>query len=713
MAQSWCRRGIIFASSIVLVLSSARGEAPPHPPLDPYTADEKERFISPRLLRGRDLRLADLPLHEADGHAASPAGCSPPDSSLGGDDLWWNGFAVPGAYAPFGHGGPGGLRTICAHDGALLVAGSFAYFDGVEANGVARWDGTAWRSAEIRGGAFQASCFLARGEDLLAGGSCTDSSSALYLWDGLSWEPVAGGRLTEPGCSINGLALLGDDLIVIGQGPYREGQRGRFVLLEREGSWIDITPDTLYGSYPFLTSVLGTEGEVWVGGRFHLRDEDSTGNIMKWDGASWEIAGGGTNERVWSLAAYDGKVVAGGSFSRAGNADAACIASWDGSGWVPFGEGIRGLGATWVSTLYAANGRLYVGGDFDTAGTIAAQCLAVWNGTEWEDLGSSDRYDLGYPRIAGFAEHDGNLVIAGNFSPGDLRGQGNVLLWNESRWSRVTGRGVDLIGPATAMLPTETALIVAGEFALPGTWGTSRGVARWDGSGWEMLGEGFNGAVAGLGMFRGRIVAGGSFTAVDSQAVGHVAAWNGDSWEGLGEGLDDDVNVLTVYDDRLIAGGWFRYSGGDVARRVAQWDGTAWTEVGFGINGAVFDLAVYGGDLIACGFFNYAGLDWIQCIARWDGEDWRPVGSDVTYRYDCPAVTDLTVWNGRLVAAGDFEAVSGETAGELAIWDGVAWHPVMPSCVSSATELGTFGGRLVVGGFFRFGDLVWDPGYVF
>ena len=63
----------------------------------------------------------------------------------------------------------------------------------------------------------------------------------------------------------------------------------------------------------------------------------------------------------------------------------------------------------------------------------------------------------------------------------------------------------------------------------------------------------------------------------------------------------------------------------------------------------VHALMVYNGELIAGGEFTTAGGTEANCIARWDGTTWSPLDSGMNGE-----VFALTVYDGELIAGGRF-----------------------------------------------------------
>lgn len=114
------------------------------------------------------------------------------------------------------------------------------------------------------------------------------------------------------------------------------------------------------------------------------------------------------------------------------------------------------------------------------------------------------------------------------------------------------------------------------------------------------------------------------------------------------------------------------------------------------VDGAVRALVVFQGDLIAAGDFTIAGEVPAQHIARWDGSNWHPMGDGT----DGP-VYALAAFGGRLFAGGDFTTAGSVSASNLALWEGGSWSAIGSGTDGPvhalATRLGIF---LYVGGSF-------------
>lgn len=114
---------------------------------------------------------------------------------------------------------------------------------------------------------------------------------------------------------------------------------------------------------------------------------------------------------------------------------------------------------------------------------------------------------------------------------------------------------------------------------------------------------------------------------------------------------------------------------------------------------------ILGGDLTAAGDvlvdglagqFDHAGGVAAHNVARWDGAQWHPLGGGGE------GIEALVVYDGLLIALGDFSTTLGVPGEKLAAWDGTTWTalgtgPQMGS-VGSLHAAVVHGGTLVVGG---------------
>lgn len=169
------------------------------------------------------------------------------------------------------------LYELGTFQGDLIVAGSFPSIDGVTANRIARWDGTAWHPL---------------------GAGVEGAVRALHEADG---KLVVAGSLTAAGG----------------------------VSVERIAAW-DGSVWSTYGDgfYGSVRAVQELGGTLYAAGDFALSSTEPRYNIASWDGGAWIPLGSGLDDFALDLAAYDGDLVVVGEFTSAGGRASSSIAVW-------------------------------------------------------------------------------------------------------------------------------------------------------------------------------------------------------------------------------------------------------------------------------------------------------------------------------------------------------------------------------------------------
>ncbi len=340
---------------------------------------------------------------------------------------------------------------------------------------------------------------------------------------------------------------------------------------------------------------------------------------------------------------------------------------------------------------------LVVAGSFGVAGDIQAGNIAVWDGASWSTLGDGlgpEAIDF----VSSVTVYNGQLIAAGRFtSSGGGTPLGNIARWNGSSWEPLSAGPINDMnnGEIDALAIYDNKLVAAGTFTrVNSTTDNIRRIAAWDGSMWSPLSStatnGINdGQVNALAVYDNKLIAAGTFTQVDSTTANflRIAQWNGSAWSAVSgtavNGINDGkVYALTVYDNKLVAGGTFTQVDSTTANflRIAAWNGSAWSPVSAtatnGINdGEVDALMVYGGNLIAGGRFAQVDstTDDFASIASWNGSAWSPLS---TFAGTVGNIRMLTAYDGELVAGGSFREIrpAASKLFSIAGWDGSTWH---------------------------------------
>jgi hypothetical protein len=233
----------------------------------------------------------------------------------------WNGMS----WSPLAAGIPGStsfadsVDALEAFGGELYAGGQFFAARGAPADGLAKWDGTAWSSigTGVDGPVYALESFdEGRGPALFAGGAFTQAGSAaawfVARWDGTSWSPLG------EGVNVDRQGVLALEAFDDGTGP-----------------------------------------ALYVGGGF----TDASGvaaanNVARWNGSAWSALGAGTEEFgvVRALAGFDdgsgAALYAGGFFLHASGGVAVSVSRWSVSPALPARGNVNAAAARPTDVLF-------------------------------------------------------------------------------------------------------------------------------------------------------------------------------------------------------------------------------------------------------------------------------------------------------------------------------------------------------------------------
>ncbi|MFO0859870.1 MAG: hypothetical protein U0570_04875 [Phycisphaerales bacterium] len=418
---------------------------------------------------------------------------------------------------------------VCTSTGQVFAGGAFATVGGAPAQGIAVWDGAAWKAvgSGVAGGSSTSTVYslLDSPQGLFVGGYFNTAGNkaavSIARWHGETWHAIDAGFNSE----ISVLAANPDGGLIAG-GYFAQGVDSAGLAFWNGVEWSGPGADVSGISNPVVAAVLAdSPGEIVIGGRFLVAGGQSANYVARKVGNVWSSFGSGMDKGVSALVRLpSGDIVAGGAFTMAGGNAAACVARWDGAGWVPIGAGFNGS----VACLAVRGTELFASGTFSASGLNTTGTIARWTGTEWVGLG------------------DG------------LNSTVNALA-----------------------VTTNGDLIAGGTFTQSGAISVKR-IAKWNGTVWSPLGSGMNNTVmclaAGPG---GSIVAGGGFTLADNVPVNGIAQWDGFAWHPLAGGLTGQNAVTSVTplvravvvlpSGEIAAGGSFQEADGMASAFFARW----------------------------------------------------------------------------------------------------------------------------------------------
>ncbi|GMV26038.1 MAG: hypothetical protein AMXMBFR58_20690 [Phycisphaerae bacterium] len=615
---------------------------------------------------------------------------------------WFEGFGVPGvasgyttnvyAQIPWDPDGDGPDPEV------LVVAGYMESANGVPAKWVATWDGVKFKQL---GDGFDGWVFdlaIYNGE-LYAGGQFHHSGSTpcakIARWSGTGWQAVAGSITAGGFEGVNALQVHDGSLYAAGvfqkAGSVTVNNIARF-----DGTTWHSCGWSSAGPGVGFNSLASYGGQLYAGGTFN---QASSGfdYIARYNGSTWSGVGGGVQGQVKALHVIDGKLVAAGGFTQPGR----FISTWNGTTWLATWADDAGMDAS-VESLGTFNGKLVVGGNFSHAGGAPMRALAMWNGTvggsgSWQAVGTV----AGDAPVFSFSTYNGQLYAGfylGSFGGRPLHGIGR---FDGTQWQPL---GLGFNGAIHAWCWHDGELYAAGAFTEAGGTYTTR-IARKTPAGWEPLGGGLTGPVNALASYQGTLVAGGAFSG-GTLGANNLAWWDG-SWHTFGagstNGVNSAVNALAVRGADLIIGGTFTTAGGSAANRIVKWNGSGFAPMGEGFSSGSVLALLSDGELYAGGSFNASGTTTLNGVARWNGSAWVPVGGGLgMYR----SVYALGRYNGELVAGG-YELNPGLCA---ARFDGSSWSALGPTsvwgaCFPAVSTFHEHEGELYAGGTFSCGSL--------
>jgi hypothetical protein len=307
----------------------------------------------------------------------------------------------------------------------LVVAGRFTvagWPNGITAQNIAMWDGTTWQplglgvSGDERYAAIYSLAVF--GGELYAGGTFTTAGgspiSGIARWNGTSWRSLGTGIAGVPPTAnltyVGSMAVYAGELVVAGGFVTAGGMPMNGIARWNGTSW---NPVSMVGAgiNSGISCLTVHNNELYAGGSFTTLNGTPANLVAKWNPAgSWvalgnAIPGGGidpvyrgsnftSSSRVICLGSYAGELLVGGSFTSANAVPASCVARWNGTQWRALESGITsrdpsssGFFGLAVRSFHVHQGQLIVGGRFGFAGGLTVNNIARWNGAVWSSMG--------------------------------------------------------------------------------------------------------------------------------------------------------------------------------------------------------------------------------------------------------------------------------------------------------------------------------------
>ena len=490
-------------------------------------------------------------------------------------------------------------------------------------------------------------------------------------WSGRFYIPGAGG--TAP-ADVLALTAAGDTIYVGGHFSFGNDVPALNVMAWTRDDGFRALGAGLEGTVVDL-ALHPTTGDLWAIQRIAAGGTQ----VDRWDGTTWsrEVATDGTLQVL--AFGDDGALHVGGSF---GSIDGVSVinyavrraGAWSGAtGGHPDGE---------VRAILVGADEVCLGGNFQNVGALESRSVACYGAGGWEAVGLPVSF---YSVSALARDGAGDLIAGGHFDldPADGDDGGSIARWTGTAWERLGEGFQGSVGPGyvQTLEVIDGTLFAAGSFARSGVTATVS-VSRFDGSVWHDMG----GAHAEMGFGietnnvfdspqdeTGRLYIGGRFIRAGTQLANHVASWDAAfGWSSLDKPTSAAAGVGGTVNALAARGDCGVYAGGSfsyVGRQAAR------NVVRITRSGPEAVGAGLGGNVRALAVAEdgtvYAGgdLDEGNLLAYSGGATWRTLGGGVDGTVSVLRVAS----DGRLWVGGEFEAVGGERASNLAVWDGEAW----------------------------------------
>lgn len=247
------------------------------------------------------------------------------------------------------------INTIMFHNDYLYVGGFFSEVDGINVNGIAKFDG-------------------------------------------LNWYPVISGFFVDSITSgvVNNIKVINDTLFAMGIFRYSSNPSILLNGLSKldNSNWLPVYDLPNLWDDNTLNIIADIElynNELYVGGNFC---NDSLSDIIKFNGHNWKDVNFGIHggiSAIQKVIVYQGKLIVGGLiYKNAGNVGN-FIQAWDGNIWKEMGGSLYNSSDdnAQVHDLKIWDTELYVAGVFDIAGNIPASRIVKWDGERWCGFGGN------------------------------------------------------------------------------------------------------------------------------------------------------------------------------------------------------------------------------------------------------------------------------------------------------------------------------------
>jgi hypothetical protein len=213
---------------------------------------------------------------------------------------------------------------------------------------VAQWDGHSWTPFGWRDdsqASFVSALEVYKGK-LYAGGFIDSiggvQANGVAAWDGAMWSSLGGGLVSASDVIVAAMQVYDDMLIVAGNFNKAAGTPVANVAAWDGANWSSLGSGIPSADQSQVLSMETIGDRLYAGGYFFVSGAEPISNIAAWDGTEWSALGSGITISQWgevepghiwdlsvgALQAFRGNLMVGGSFLKAGDKASSCIAMW-------------------------------------------------------------------------------------------------------------------------------------------------------------------------------------------------------------------------------------------------------------------------------------------------------------------------------------------------------------------------------------------------
>ncbi|WP_394823631.1 hypothetical protein [Pendulispora albinea] len=421
----------------------------------------------------------------------------------------------------------------------------------------------------------------------------------------------------------------------------------------------------------FSAVAVGPSGELALAA--HGKSFGDPDEIWIDRGKGLEVVGrhmGRARRLVW----IDGKLWVGGGVEFE-NGGPKGLAIWDGTVW----SGAKGGDPdSYVFDIVPdAKGHVLVAGEFSVMGGVAAEFIADWDGTAWSGAYSLPKQESVARALTLARDGSGTLYAGGYFVLGEeTRASASLAKWDGTKWELV-GNGVAFTyanGVVSHILPRDGALYVTGCFDhVNGGEGSSEriasaGMAKWDGKQWTSLDDGTKPVLNGWQSLNGC-----------GYEPNPAAVW------------EMPRHRLAVSGANLLVGGNIAGAGGVTSQSIVVHDGRTWKPAGAGGQGISGSIAAVASAPESCTVYGLAsashagGAPLSSRLVRYEGGAWKPAGPPLPANTYCERIA---VGKGDVVALACENRTGMERPGLVLVLKDGAWSPLVTEELPHIYDIG-------------------------